>query len=435
VGPRRKGATRTESERISGVSGTLAPPSGARLEEPGEAEVSSARARLLDDVPTIWLDQLLVTVLDLPVQSGERAVMEAMVNSLATILPAYAIGAFFVIEPATGRREPVVIRRVPVTMRERSVGMDPTRVFPGLPYEYVVAIPGHDGWTLHLGTEDHEIDADGSPAAHLLERAGMVLGRALPGARAAAASSAQRGASALDQRMIHADKLATFGQVAAGVVHELNNPLTSIVAYSDYLIRKAIEGGGREADDVERLRRISEAANRMLRFTRELVNYARPSSGVPVPVPLASVIDRAIAFCEHVLAGAGMRVERTYSLTPVVVDAVSEQLVQVFVNLITNACQAAPSSDGCLLVSTSLQTGVESGSVRGFIVIEDNGSGIAAEHLPHVFVPFFTTKAESNGTGLGLSIVKSIIQNHGGDIRVESQRGRGTRFIIELSAR
>jgi signal transduction histidine kinase len=173
----------------------------------------------------------------------------------------------------------------------------------------------------------------------------------------------------------------------------------------------------------------------MLRFTRELVNYARPSSGVPAPVPVASVIDRAIAFCEHVLAGAGMRVERNYSLTPVIVNAVSEQLVQVFVNLITNACQAAPASDGCLLVRTSLQAGVDAGSVRGFIVIEDNGSGIAAEHLPHVFVPFFTTKAESNGTGLGLSIVKSIIQNHDGDIRVESQRGRGTRFIIELSAR
>jgi signal transduction histidine kinase len=320
-------------------------------------------------------------------------------------------------------------------MSARSGGTDPTRVFPDLPYEYVVAIPGVHGSTLHLGTEDHEIDADGSPAAHLLERAGMVLGRALPGARAAAFAGPLRGASAFDQRMIQADKLATFGQVAAGVVHELNNPLTSIVAYSDYLIRKAIEGGGREADDVERLRRISEAANRMLRFTRELVNYARPSSGVPAPVPVASVIDRAIAFCEHVLAGAGMRVERNYSLTPVIVNAVSEQLVQVFVNLITNACQAAPASDGCLLVRTSLQAGVDAGSVRGFIVIEDNGSGIAAEHLPHVFVPFFTTKAESNGTGLGLSIVKSIIQNHDGDIRVESQRGRGTRFIIELSAR
>ena len=105
--------------------------------------------------------------------------------------------------------------------------------------------------------------------------------------------------------MIQADKLATFGQVAAGVVHELNNPLTSIVAYSDYLIRKRRRASaGADAEDVERLRRISESANRMLRFTRDLVSYARPSGGAPGPVVLHAVIDRAIAFCEHVLSAA-----------------------------------------------------------------------------------------------------------------------------------
>jgi signal transduction histidine kinase len=112
------------------------------------------------------------------------------------------------------------------------------------------------------------------------------------------------------------------------------------------------------------------------------------------------------------------------------VRGVGEQIVQVFVNLLTNASQAAPSCDGCVVVTTTL-AGVD-GSRRALIAVEDNGSGIAPENLPHVFVPFFTTKGDRHGTGLGLSIVKSILESHGGAIRVESELGRGTRFVIEL---
>jgi signal transduction histidine kinase len=172
----------------------------------------------------------------------------------------------------------------------------------------------------------------------------------------------------------------------------------------------------------------------MLRFTRELVSYARPSGGAPAPVVLHAVIDRAIAFCEHVLSGAGMRVERVYGQDVLTVRAVSEQLVQVFVNLITNACQAAPAADGRIIVQTSCRTN-DSGRRTVMVVIEDNGTGIAAEHVAHVFAPFFTTKGEKNGTGLGLAIVKSIVESHGGEISVDSQLGRGTRFIMELPQR
>jgi two-component system NtrC family sensor kinase len=411
------------------------PPSGARL-EPHEAEVSSSRARLLDDVPTVWLDQLLAAVLDLPTHGGEVAVAESLLDSVAAILPNYAVGLCLVPARGADLTEPVISTRVPPGMIERPAGGDPTRIFPGFSSEYVALVPG-SGSTMHLASDDHELDGERSPAAHLLERAAMVLGRALPKARAAgtpSSSQSHRAAAAFDQRMVHADKLATFGQVAAGVVHELNNPLTSIVAYSDYLIRRGATGGW-DPGDVDRLRRIGEAANWMLRFTRDLVNYARPSSGAMVSVAVNGVIDRALAFCEHVLAGAGMRVERNYGPDTLAVLAVSEQLVQVFVNLITNACQAAPASEGRLLVTTAFQAGADDGTGRAFIFVEDNGSGIASEHLQHVFVPFFTTKGESNGTGLGLSIVKSIVQSHEGDIRVESQRGVGTRFIIELPVR
>jgi two-component system NtrC family sensor kinase len=405
-----------------------------------DREVSSSRARLLDVVPIAWIDQLLVAALDLPLSAGEPAVVEALVDAVAAILPSYAVGACFVPDP-DGAHEPasrasLIVKRLPEGVVERT-GSDPTRVFPGLMFEHVVPIPGSSaGSTLHLASDDHELDPEGSPAVNLVERAAMVLSRVLPNARAVAGAlaAAQRSTSALEQRMIHADKLATFGQVAAGVVHELNNPLTSIVAYSDYLIRHAMETGGRDAEDVERLRRISESANRMLRFTRELVSYARPSGGALGPVVLHSVIDRAIAFCEHVLSASGMRVDRAYGADVLMVRAVSEQLVQVFVNLITNACQAAPPSDGRLVVETRCLIG-DLGLRTVVVAIEDNGTGIAGEHVGHVFAPFFTTKGDKNGTGLGLSIVKSIVEAHGGGIRVESQLGTGTRFILELPQR
>jgi signal transduction histidine kinase len=372
-----------------------------------------------------------MAVLELPLLSGERAVVEAMVDSIAEILVSYAVGACLVAEPGTGRAEQLLVKRLPDGTIERPAGVDPTRVFPSLAYEYVVAIPGGaTGSTMHIASDHHELDRDGSPAVHLVERAALILSRALPTARAAAAlAAAQPGAKEFEERMIQADKLATFGQIAAGVVHELNNPLTSIVAYSDYLIRKALDGGKHDADDVERLRRIGESANRMLRFSRELVSYARPSSGANGPVVVHAVIDQAVAFCEHVLSTSGVSVERRFAADVLAVRGAGERLVQVFVNLLTNACQAAPVGGGQVTVTTAYEAGPKR---RVVVVIEDNGAGIAPEHIPHVFLPFFTTRGEKNGTGLGLSIVKSIVESHDGEIGVESQLGRGTKFIVML---
>jgi two-component system NtrC family sensor kinase len=392
-------------------------------------EVSSPRVRVPDVVPTGWLDRLLVAVIDLPLSQGEAAVVEAIVDAVAGILPAYAVGAFVTPDASTGRggealEAALVVKRLPAGMVEGLTEAGPPRIFPGLPHEYVAAVPGLPGSTLHVASHELELEPESSPAAHLVDRAALALGRAIPGARLAVS----RGGADFEERMVQADKLATFGQIAAGVVHELNNPLTSIVAYSDYLIRKEIGAGG-DASDLERLRRISEAANRMLRFTRDLVSYARPSSGVAQTIVLHDVIDQAIAFCEHVLAAATVRVERQYGSDVRTVTGVTEQLVQVFINLLTNACQAASDLDARVVVSTRC----DPSSIRPIlVVVEDNGSGIAPEHLPHVFAPFFTTKTDKQGTGLGLSIVRSLIEGHGGTIRVESQPGRGARFVVEL---
>jgi two-component system, NtrC family, sensor kinase len=400
------------------------------------SEVSSPRARVPDVVPLGWLDRLLLAVIDLPRSGGEAAVTGALVDAVAGILPAYAIGASVMAREAagaSGAESRVVVRRVPAGMPDESPSRDVSRLFPGLSHEYVAPVPEVAGSTLHIASSELEIDAEASPATHLLDRAALALGRTLRSVRSQGASVCPSHPStgpSLDERMEHADKLATFGQIAAGVVHELNNPLTSIVAYSDYLIRRT--PAGTDPADLERLRRISDAASRMLRFTRDLVSYARPSTGTAQTIILHDVIDRAIAFCEHVLAASAVRVERRYAADVRTFVGVTEQLVQVFVNLLTNASQAASERGGQVTVTTRLAAGAARPIV---VIVEDDGSGIAAEHLPHVFAPFFTTKGDKHGTGLGLSIVRSIVEGHGGVIRVESPAGSGARFTLELPSR
>jgi two-component system, NtrC family, sensor kinase len=400
-----------------------------------DIELSSSRQRILEGVPAAWLDRLLVATADSPLSSGEGAVIEAMIDCLAVLLPTHAVGACFVGDSLAGRTDALILKRFPAGAPRPSDGMDPTRIFPASKYEHVVALPGrYASSTMHLASSVDELDPDESPAVGLLERAATALSFLLPKARAATgvADGANRSARAFEKRMIQADKLATFGQLAAGVVHELNNPLTSIVAYSDHLIKRALEGGVNDAEDMERLQRINESANRMLHFTRELVCYARPSSGVAGPVSLHRAMDQAVAFCEHVLAGADVRVERRYAKELLNVHGESEQLVQVFVNLLTNACQAAPAAGGRIVLTTSYRQ--RRAGRRVVAIVEDNGGGIAAANLTHVFAPFFTTKRDRHGVGLGLSITKNIVESYDGVIRVESELGRGTRFLIELPA-
>jgi signal transduction histidine kinase len=237
----------------------------------------------------------------------------------------------------------------------------------------------------------------------------------------------------LTSQITQAEKLASLGQIAAGMVHELNNPLTSIVAYTDYLskrwvIKRDADPNGDAADELERLRRISDSAHRLLRFTRDLVTYARPSSETPVPVVVHGVIDQALAFCEHVLAESKTSVDRHFGDGILPVRGLPEQLTQVFVNLVTNACHAMPESGGRVSISTELVDNDR--SVR--ICLSDTGEGISASNVARIFLPFFTTKANGRGTGLGLSIVQNIIEAHGGRITVESELAKGTSFTMIL---
>ncbi len=228
----------------------------------------------------------------------------------------------------------------------------------------------------------------------------------------------------LERRVIQAEKLASLGQLAASVVHEINNPMTAVSTYADALWRRAQTSPTADPADVDKYKRIVDNSERVLRFTRDLVNYARPAKDKPEDIDLNSVIEKALGFCDHVLRKHGVSIEQRLGQVPGFL-AVRQNLVQVFVNLITNACHATPSGG-----KVTVSSGTEGESA--LVTVTDTGSGIAAETQARIFEPFFTTKADGKGTGLGLSIVQGIIENHGGSISVQSEVGNGTTFTIRM---
>lgn len=409
-------------ERLSSRS-LSAPPT--RISGFGDEDIS-AEVALTPHLPGAWLDRLLDISVQLPVRDGETAVVQVVVDLIAELLHPAAVGVCFV----DGRDDQKVVRRG----ERAAAGVDPTRLFPGYLHEVVVELPELAGSTLHAASDDPNALSSTSPAAQLLARAANVLRAGLSHARLVnAAQMAQGEVFNLTSQITQAEKLASLGQIAAGMVHELNNPLTSIVAYTDYLtkrwvVKRDANPSADTADELERLRRISDSAHRLLRFTRDLVTYARPSSETPVPVVVHGVIDQAFAFCEHVLAESKTTVERHFGDGILPVRGLPEQLTQVFVNLVTNACHAMPASGGVVSISTELVDGDR--SVR--ICLSDTGEGISESNVARIFLPFFTTKANGRGTGLGLSIVQNIIESHGGRITVESELGRGTCFTMIL---
>jgi two-component system NtrC family sensor kinase len=434
-----------------------APPSpDARI---SSEEVTTTSRPTLTESPSHWLDRLIEVPQQLPYGDGPEPVMRALIEALGAIVPDYAVGIRMPAPDAADRKE---LRSEPPSGIQQ-VHADTRRMFPELGHERSVPLPEElSTGALHFASSDPAIDNDRAPIVHFLDRAALTAGDVLRRARTDERVVQLQGElHALKAHMVQAEKLASLGQIAAGMVHELNNPLTSIVAYTDYLMRRARHSNA-DPDDTERLRRIAESANRMLRFTRDLVSYARPSSEVPVPVVLHTVIHQALAFCEHELALAEVTVDCRFDPGVSAVRGMPEQLAQIFVNLVTNACHAMAPTAPATVPTPALglagaspgdgsdgdaQTPAPSGNLRGKltistelvdncarvrVVVADTGHGISAAHLEMVFAPFFTTKGAGRGTGLGLSIVKNIVESHSGTIRAESDPPRGTRFIIVL---
>jgi two-component system NtrC family sensor kinase len=237
----------------------------------------------------------------------------------------------------------------------------------------------------------------------------------------------------LQSQVIHAEKLATVGQIAAGVAHEINNPLTSIQVCAEAVLRKAQQAvQGRtanvfDAPDVDRLKKIQEGAERIRRFARDLVSYARPSGTEVDDVSLNEVVEQALSFCEHIIEDTHARLERDLSRSLPTVQAIRDQLLQVVINLVTNAAHALGDHGGQIRVRTWA-----SGEAAVSLAVSDSGAGIRDEDRPHIFEPFFSTKPAGRGTGLGLSVVRNIIYAHGGQISFQTRPGSGTTFVVTL---
>jgi two-component system, NtrC family, sensor kinase len=375
-----------------------------------------------------WRDVLLRLSTTLPIDVSSEDLGRIFLDGVGMLFPSSALGICIV---QAGRAEPVVVFRLPPG-RLRGPERDPSRLFPTYAEERVYELDdgsGTSGSTLHVAREAHQEPL--SPLRReMAEQAAMVLGAALGRLRTyGRVEDSVRNLHRLQAQVIQTEKLASLGQIVAGVVHELNNPLSSIIAYSDYLTKKlGRDSSPNLSEDAERVRRIGEAAERILKFTRDLVAYARPTGDSRGPVQIEEVIERALVFCEHEFADGQVEAHCQFDAPLPTIAGIPGQLTQVFVNLFTNAAHAMAGTGGELRISVRGED--DGGSLR--IDVSDTGGGIPAEAMPQIFEPFFTTKTDGRGTGLGLSIVRGILDAHGGTIQVSSAAGQGTTFTLTL---
>ncbi len=228
----------------------------------------------------------------------------------------------------------------------------------------------------------------------------------------------------INQMVRRAEKMSALGQFIAGVAHELNNPLAVVVAYAELLAKRPAADAGLRAD-LEKIRHESECAAKIV---RDLLSFARPCEPRLETVNLNELVDNVLIVRDAQFRAYGITVKKNLAASLPLTQADPAQIEQVLTNLVTNAIQAMTGrSDPRQLTVTTEESGF---ALR--ITVADSGPGIAPEVAHKIFEPFFTTKPPGQGTGLGLAISHTILEEHKGKIWVESQPGRGAKFLVEL---
>ena len=230
----------------------------------------------------------------------------------------------------------------------------------------------------------------------------------------------------LQEQLIQSEKMSAIGQLIAGVAHDLNNPLASVVGFADFLS----EAGDVPASLAEPLQVIRQEAERAANIVRNLLTFARKQEGARRPTAIKPLVEATLALLRNQLMS--LKVDAELEVEPGVpeIEMNSNEITQVFVNLVNNAAQAIaaagrPEGGHIRVTARPWLDGVA-------VSIADNGPGIPEELAPRVFEPFFTTKPEGQGTGLGLSICQGIVKEHGGRITLEPGPGTGATFTVEL---
>lgn len=229
----------------------------------------------------------------------------------------------------------------------------------------------------------------------------------------------------LYQQLLQAEKMAALGQTISGVAHELNNPLATILSWAERLADKPVDNTTRRGLDV-----ILAEADRAARMVRNLLTFARKRQSTRTMIDVNQVVTETLSLrvYEHRLANISVVTALASGLPQVFADA--HQVQQVLLNLIINAEQAMLSANGRGSLVIRTWHDVDEDAVA--LEVTDDGPGVPVEMRAKIFDPFFTTKEVGKGTGLGLTVAHAIVQEHGGQIRVESRPGRGASFVVAL---
>jgi two-component system NtrC family sensor kinase len=230
----------------------------------------------------------------------------------------------------------------------------------------------------------------------------------------------------LERDLRHSERLASVGHLAAGLAHELGTPLSIVRGRAEYLLRRP-----RSSEELAgNLEVIRSQSDRITAIVRQLLEFSRRREPMFRSVDLSELINHVRYLLEHQLFDKSLKVEIHVSPKPLLIQADPDLLQQVFINLFANSLHAL-GPEGAIKIRASSAPSIDGqGGVR--IVFEDNGIGIAPEIIDHVFDPFFTTKDVGEGAGLGLAVTYGIIKEHRGEIIVESEPGKFTRFLIHL---